>query len=70
MPDVRVKKNMNREHVRNRSRINMANMTASQNAGTFLPELNDLSSREEARSPIGSPKKLNVQTKIRSKNTH
>lgn len=68
MPDVRVKKNMNREHVRNSSRQNRANITASQNAGTFLPELNDLSSREEARSPISSPKKLNMQTKIRSKN--
>jgi hypothetical protein len=69
MPDVRVKKNMTREHVRNSSRQNRANMGASQTAGSnFLPELTDLSSREEGHSPMGSPKKLNVQTKIRNKN--
>lgn len=66
MPDVRVKKNMSREHVRNNSRQNKMNMSANQS--NFLPELNDLNSREDARSPMGSPKKLHMQSKIRNLN--
>lgn len=66
MPDVRVKKNMSREHVRNSSRQNKVNMSANQS--NFLPELNDLNSREDARSPMGSPKKLHMQNKIRNLN--
>ena len=66
MPDVRVKKNMSREHVRNSSRQNKVNMSANQS--NFLPELNDLNSRDDARSPMGSPKKLHMQNKIRNLN--
>ena len=65
MQDIRVKKNMSREHVRNSSRQNKASMSSASN---FLPELNDNTSRDDARSPIGSPKKLNIQTKIRGQN--
>lgn len=66
-PNVRVKKNVNPEHVRNSSRQNKALSTS--NPGNFLPELNDASSREDIRTPsgFGSPKKLNMQTKIRNK---
>ena len=70
MPDVRVKKNMSREHVRNSSRQNKEIMSSA-NERNFLPELSDLSGREDNnRSPMGSPmgKKLNMQTKIRNKN--
>ena len=66
MPDVRVKKNMSRQHVRNSSRQNKVNMSANQS--NFLPELNDINSREDARSPMGSPKKLHMQNKIRNFN--
>ena len=66
MPDVRVKKNISREHVRNSSRQNKVNMSANQS--NFLPELNDLNSREDARSPMGSPKKLHTMNKIRNFN--
>lgn len=40
----------------------------SANQSNFLPELNDLNSREDARSPMGSPKKLHMQNKIRNLN--
>ena len=66
MPDVRVKKNMGREHVRNSSRQNKVNMSANQS--NFLPELNDLNSREDTSSPMSSPKKLHMQNKIRKLN--
>lgn len=33
-----------------------------------MPELSDLSSREETKSPMQSPKKLNMVTKMRAKN--
>ena len=65
MPDVIVKKKMSREHVRNNSRKNKVSMSGNQN---FLPELNDLNSREGAGSPIGSPKKLHTVNKIRNFN--
>ena len=66
MPDVRVKKNMGREHVRNSSRQNKVNMSANQS--NFLPELNDLNSREDTSSLMSSPKKLHMQNKIRNLN--
>ena len=66
-PDVRVKKNMGREHVRNSSRQNKA--LVSSNTGNFLPELGDVNnSRDAIRSPLAqpsSPKKLNMQAKLR-----
>lgn len=66
-PDVRVKKNMGRDHVRNSSRQNKA--LGSSNTGNFLPELTDVqASRDANRSPLttpGSPKKLNMQAKLR-----
>lgn len=40
----------------------------SANPSNFLPELGDINSREGARSPMGSPKKLHMQSKIRTKN--
>ena len=40
----------------------------SSNPSNFLPELNDINSREDARSPMGSPKKLHMQSKIRNLN--
>ena len=43
-------------------------MNMSANQSNFLPELNDLNSREDARSPMGSPKKLHMQSKIRNLN--
>lgn len=38
-------------------------------AGNFLPELNDVSSREDNGIGPVSPKKLHIQNKIRNKNT-
>ena len=64
---MRVRKNNAREHVRNSSRQNKEILSGTQGSH-FLPELNDLNSREDQRSPMGSPKKLHMQNKIRNKN--
>lgn len=59
---------MQKDHVRNSSRQNRAIMTSSQQKeSNFLPELNDINSREENKSPLSSPKKLSVITKMRGK---
>ena len=60
---------MSREHVRNSSRQNkIATMSSANNGSSFLPELSDVSGREETKSPLAGPKKLNIQSKIRIKN--
>jgi len=68
-PNVRVKKNMGREHVRNSSRQHALKTTTNSN---FLPDLND-ADRSDIGTPMSmvgssSPKKLSMQTKIRNKN--
>ena len=66
--DVRVKRNVNPEIIRNSSRKNSGLISAAE--GSFLPELNNNSSRGDARTAMGaSPtKKMIMQSKIRGKN--
>lgn len=62
MPDVRVKKNIRGEQIRNDSRQNSAAMSGQSG---FLPELSNVNDREDVLSQVSSPKKLTMQTKIR-----
>ena len=57
MPDVRVKKNIRGEQIRNDSRQNSAAMSGQSG---FLPELSNVNDREDVLSQVSSPKKLTM----------